>query len=271
MTITFYNSPTCPYCIKAKQMFAAELSSGEMIEKHANQAPKEVRGFPTFEANGKLQSGLPQTKEELYSKLGVYKEKYMHRDQPPIPSPIDWTKLYINKVSNGKAPNPSNFYIYIPFQKINDPTIVGCLIGLGKNVYYSHVFSPTVPDTTKITIASVNMSKLPLSVSPQDIENVLIKLFPCTSIADWDNIFNVSNPSDIQSLLAKLLPNLLPPKPCKSDKNVYCCPGNDVKQIKFFDMKTISMIIIIILLMSILLYISMSDNKSTANSSLPIK
>ena len=76
MSVTFYNMNGCGYCMKAKQMFAAEIESGEIIEKSSREAPPGTRGFPTFTANGKSHSGLPASKAELYSKLGVSMEKY---------------------------------------------------------------------------------------------------------------------------------------------------------------------------------------------------
>ena len=91
MSITFYNMTGCHFCKKAKEMFAAEIASGEIIEKPSSEAPPGTRGFPTFTANGKTHSGLPQSKQELYSKLnvsnlGVSKEKYMrgYGDPPPL-------------------------------------------------------------------------------------------------------------------------------------------------------------------------------------------
>lgn len=70
MPITFYNMTGCGYCSKAKTMFAAEIASGEMLVKDAKDAPQGTRGFPTFTNNGQSHSGLPGSKQELYSKLG---------------------------------------------------------------------------------------------------------------------------------------------------------------------------------------------------------
>ena len=76
MTITFYSMDRCGFCNQAKAMFKDEIASGEMVVKPSSEAPAGTRGFPTFTANGKSHSGLPRSKEELYSKLGVSKEKY---------------------------------------------------------------------------------------------------------------------------------------------------------------------------------------------------
>ena len=31
MSVTFYSTPGCGFCVKAKQMFTDELASGEML------------------------------------------------------------------------------------------------------------------------------------------------------------------------------------------------------------------------------------------------
>lgn len=91
MSVTFYTMPGCGFCVKAKEMFAAELASGEMVEKPSSQAPQDIKGFPTFTANGNTHSGLPKNKTELYKKLGISKEGYHDyriRDhgKEPVPS-----------------------------------------------------------------------------------------------------------------------------------------------------------------------------------------
>ena len=76
MTITFYSMGGCGFCDKAKAMFKDEIASGEMVVKPSSEAPAGTRGFPTFTANGKSHSGLPRSKEDLYSKLGVSKSSF---------------------------------------------------------------------------------------------------------------------------------------------------------------------------------------------------
>lgn len=76
MPIIFYNMSGCGYCVKAKKMFSEELKNGSMVLKPASEAPKGVRGFPTFVYNGKTQSGLPSSKDILYKKLGYINEGY---------------------------------------------------------------------------------------------------------------------------------------------------------------------------------------------------
>ena len=71
-----YTMDGCGFCAKAKQMFANELNSGEMMLKSPAEAPPGVSGFPTFAYNGKMHSGLPSSKEELYAKLGYQMENY---------------------------------------------------------------------------------------------------------------------------------------------------------------------------------------------------
>jgi len=80
MSVTFYTMVRCGFCNKAKEMFKDEIASGEMVVKPSSEAPAGTRGFPTFTANGKSHSGLPSSKEELYSKLGVSKENYKSSD-----------------------------------------------------------------------------------------------------------------------------------------------------------------------------------------------
>jgi glutaredoxin len=69
MTILFYSMQGCGYCTKAKQMFAEELASGEMIEKPAHEAGDGVNGFPHFKSEYGEHTGLPRSKEALYAKL----------------------------------------------------------------------------------------------------------------------------------------------------------------------------------------------------------
>ena len=76
MPIIFYSMKGCGFCTKAQKMFAEELANGEIIMKPSNEAPKSVRGFPTFSYKNKLHSGLPSSKEELYIKLKYSKEDF---------------------------------------------------------------------------------------------------------------------------------------------------------------------------------------------------
>jgi glutaredoxin len=95
MSITFYSMPGCGFCVKAKNLFAAELASGEMIVLPSSQAPKGTTGFPTFTANGMSHTGLPSSKAELYNKLGV-REKYQRN----------------NRGNRGNFATPSFFGVY---------------------------------------------------------------------------------------------------------------------------------------------------------------
>ena len=136
MSITFYNMHACGFCQQAKKMFAAEIESGEMIVKPSSEAPPDVKGFPTFVAkNGTKHSGLTKTKQELYSKLGVSKEKYMREyddTTPVIPIPTNFTKLYINP---SPPLNATTNYVYIPFQYIS---VDICVIYHQDKHYYIH-------------------------------------------------------------------------------------------------------------------------------------
>ena len=73
MTILFYSMPTCGYCKRAMQLLSNELASKEIVLKSSQEAPKGVSGFPYFvnSVNNKTHTGLPSSKMELYSKLGV--------------------------------------------------------------------------------------------------------------------------------------------------------------------------------------------------------
>lgn len=51
-------------------MFGDEIASGMMVVKPASQAPPGTTGFPTFMYNRKKHAGLPQSKQQLYQKLG---------------------------------------------------------------------------------------------------------------------------------------------------------------------------------------------------------
>ena len=277
MSITFYNMHACGFCQQAKKMFAAEIESGEMIVKPSSEAPPDVKGFPTFVAkNGTKHSGLTKTKQELYSKLGVSKEKYMREyddTTPVIPIPTNFTKLYINP---SPPLNATTNYVYIPFQKSNTDNITGVLVGLDKPLLYNYlVYSnmDTTPPGQRVSITATSI-QTPTVVYPQDIEKVLLKLFPCTSVDDWNAIFQGGDMKNIQSLLPKLLPKLLPPQPCKSDNSVYCCTGKDAPlcfckpcpKHHFFDMKTVAMICFILLLLLVLLYMIMSKDKNSGSS-----
>jgi len=75
--------PGCGFCTKAKSMFKNEIKSGEIVLKPHTQAPPGVNGFPTFQApSGKMHSGLPSSKDQLYSKLELVIEGYSHHKSP---------------------------------------------------------------------------------------------------------------------------------------------------------------------------------------------
>ena len=151
----------------------------------------------------------------------------------------------------------------------NDPSFVGVLLGYGGGLPYISMVVSTKNSTQTDSVDQI--SDYITVVSPQDIEKVLLKLFPCTSMDDWNNVFQGR---DIKSLLPKLLPKLLPPQPCKSDNSLYCCAGKDAplcfckpcKKHHFFDMKTVAMICFILLLLLLLLYMIMSKDKSSGSS-----
>ena len=279
----------CGYCTQAKQMFASELASGEMIEKPASEAPPGTRGFPTFTANGNTHPGLPQTKKQLYEKLdiGISKEKYknVYRADPLDITP-DFTNLYIDQKFSDYDKGKQYLYIPINNKMLTDLTITGLIIEYGSVlsnsskpfalVYNSNdtVKPRKTLDSAKYTTTNVHI------VTTIEKENFLTKIFPCTSIEDWKPIFN-SNTID-QAYLVKLSSKLMPPQPCKNDNSVYCCPGTTgpkavvcppctdtvvCEKHKFFDIKTIFMICFILLLLSILLYVIMNSSSSSGVTS----
>lgn len=84
MPIIFYFMNGCGFCDKAKNMFANEISSGDIVVVPSSKAPSGVNGFPHFSHNGKSHSGLPQSKKQLYDKLGYVSEGYT-REYSGIP------------------------------------------------------------------------------------------------------------------------------------------------------------------------------------------
>jgi glutaredoxin len=78
MLVILYSMDTCPFCIKAKEMFHKELASGKMKEKSAKEAPQDARGFPLFVCaqTGKTFTGLPPNKETLWKELGHTSENF---------------------------------------------------------------------------------------------------------------------------------------------------------------------------------------------------
>ena len=263
MSITFYNMLGCGFCKKAKDMFADEIASGEIIEKPSSEAPPGVNGFPTFSANGKLHSGLPQSKQELYSKLGVSKlgvskEKYMRGyGDPPNP----WLLLYIRPIPAASLSSSTTKYVYIPLSKVGSPKgLSGFLIDIGSN-YASEVYNKSQQPDGKQT-QSIQDAGISKQITTITEAKVLMTIFPCVSSSDWNSIFVDGK------IPTGFLQKLLPPQPCKNDNSVYCCAGNDGPTHKFFDIKTIIMICFILLLFSILLYVIMnSKSKSKFNAS----
>jgi arsenate reductase-like glutaredoxin family protein len=71
-SITFYEMPSCPHCVKAKADIASYNGPITFIIKNASEAPAGVRGFPHFVAsNGKEVSGYGGSLSNLFSELGL--------------------------------------------------------------------------------------------------------------------------------------------------------------------------------------------------------
>lgn len=71
MPILMFVMPSCPYCVKGKDMLEDEILSGEVVVKDMSDAPTGVTGFPHFEEEetGEAVTGLVQPKEELFKRL----------------------------------------------------------------------------------------------------------------------------------------------------------------------------------------------------------
>ena len=281
--ISLFTMKACGYCTQAKQMFAAELASGEMIEKPASEAPQGTRGFPTFTADNKTHSGLPQTKKQLYEKLdiGISKEKYKNvygaGDDPN-------DNIDVNNFIDSTFPNYSAEVakcLYIPLTK--NLNISGIILETQlKN--FSLVYKKEDSTKQRKTLKTALYTKDNLkSVSTEQEKKFLTKtIFPCTSNEDWDNIFNSTDYSSLTKYVTSIRKKLMPPQQCDSDPSVYCCPGTTgpkavfcppctdpivCKKHKFFDIKTIFMICFILLLLSILLYVIMNSSSSSGVTS----
>jgi hypothetical protein len=76
----------CGHCLTSEKLLAKEIASGEIVKKGPQDAPPGVQGFPHFLSASdpsKSSSGAPQSKEQLYQKLGISMENYEHMDSNP--------------------------------------------------------------------------------------------------------------------------------------------------------------------------------------------
>ena len=69
MSITLFSMDSCPFCVKAIQMFKDEIESGEVVVKPASHANNKYKGFPAFESSRGNHVGLPPSKEHVLQKL----------------------------------------------------------------------------------------------------------------------------------------------------------------------------------------------------------
>lgn len=72
--IIFYTMNGCGYCDKASDLFSQEIRDRCVLRVNAKYAPTNVKGFPTFELNSKLYTGLPDSKNELYKNLNCTRD-----------------------------------------------------------------------------------------------------------------------------------------------------------------------------------------------------
>jgi hypothetical protein len=252
MPIIFYSMKNCGYCKQAKIMFAPELSCGEMTEKNSSEAPTgKYSGYPSFHnpQTGKSHTGKPSSKKELYKKLGVEDSNKIMGNSATcdektlflISKPPD---TYLSSIwwchddTQNKIVPASNIAGTILFFTSGTPKPVGINLTLTSTDY---PLSSITNKTNAQTILSVIAPKLP-------------KLFPCTKESDWSSVESIMSLFKGDTSLQEVLDQLVP-HPCKNNKNVYCCSGDDGPV--FFDIKTIIMLSVIALLFVGLLYLIM--------------
>lgn len=259
MSINFYYMTGCYYCDKAKEMLSKELASGEINLKSSNDAPSGVKGFPYFEnpQTGASQSGLPQTKDQLYEKLGV--ETYQHMSAPSLS--CDEAELYLQQSQPDKY--QTAIWWCHPTSKSNSVSSPNNkLIIVGKIIFINSDLIPVkVSDLVKVDQKAGKLTDIKNKVTLKDFIASdlpkLVKIFPCTKPSDWDDYDSIlklfSDDKTIEQVINELIP-----QPCENDKSVYCCNGE--KGPKFLDMKTIVMLSVIGLLFFGVLFLLMSKN-----------
>ena len=142
----------------------------------------------------------------------------------------DLSKLYVDKnCINDK----SMFFLYDPEkhflyqQPIKSITLIKCM------QMQLDVYGPEISVDNGISLSELkNVIVLTKSPSWNAFVKEISPLFPCTTQSDW------STPDNIPILLQS--GKLDPPTPCKNDKSVLCCRGEDGP--KFLDVKTIVLI-----------------------------
>jgi hypothetical protein len=222
----------CGFCLKAEQMLHKDIANGKIIKKDSREANGKFQGFPSFicTETGKTHSGLPSSPDELYRKLGVEHYNYMTNsnigDDPPAPTV--WCRdgyQYTSALPSGTDPFTNGIILCLPTTKNTAPRILLYSTGTTTSPKLQTLTKKKVA-ITDVPITSVAKNiKLGSEVLQQEwsnlVNNYFMKLFPCTSVSDWGD-----TPKDIISF-DKLKPKLLPPQPCSTDSNFYCCPGND--------------------------------------------
>lgn len=232
MPIIFYSmGSTCGFCIKAEQMLHKDIANGKIIKKDAREANGKFQGFPSFicTETGKTHSGLPSSPDELYRKLGV--EHYHHmtnsniRDDPPPTTycgKYTYLSTYLeNSYDNGiilcnittAAPHILLFNNKSTQTNTTMPQFVKLSTDAGQTGSTSNTPIQEAAKNIKIgtDIIAQEWSKL--------VDNYFMKLFPCTERVDWGNTPKGINVNNLKTML-------LPPQPCSTDNNFYCCPGN---------------------------------------------
>jgi spore maturation protein CgeB len=114
----------CGHCLTSEKLLAKEIASGEIVKKGPQDAPPGVQGFPHFLSASdpsKSSSGAPQSKEQLYQKLGISMENYEHMDSNP-----EYMKMhnmyenYEHTDSNPEYMKMHNMYVQMNKLSYND-------------------------------------------------------------------------------------------------------------------------------------------------------
>ena len=88
----------CGHCLNSEKLLAKEIASGEIVKKGPKDAPQGVQGFPHFVSASdpsKSSSGAPQSKEQLYQKLGISMENYeSYENYEHIDSNPEYMKMH---------------------------------------------------------------------------------------------------------------------------------------------------------------------------------
>jgi hypothetical protein len=262
MSINFYYMDGCGHCVTAKKYLSNELSSGEITLKHAKDAPPGAcNGFPCFEnaQTGEITTGFPG-KDKLYEVLGV--EMYhnmMNLNDDPTPIFPPGFLNHCNDLSMWYLPVGTTAGKPVVIPSTVNPYFF-CFDNLAYIVYLNgnkltHIplsDTPVVPNGDSIeTITNLKTGK---EFWRNKIEPLLVKIFPCTDVSDFDSYTTLKHLFKDGNIFSHLIP-----QPCENDKSLYCCNGD--KGPNSFDTKTIIMLVVIAILVCVIAYLLMSKKQ----------